>query len=175
MKSSMVSLYGGGEVCTLDPDIGSIWMSDIAHSLSCLCRFNGHCREFYSVAQHCVLVSQHVPGWAAKWGLLHDASEAYLADVPTPLKRHLAGYSELEVEVMSRVATRFGLGWPQPASVTHWDRVLLATEARDLMRNAQGWPELVGVEPLRISIEPVLPLEAETMFLSRWNELNRAS
>jgi hypothetical protein len=77
--------------------------------------------------------------------------------------------------VMSRVATRFGLGWPQPASVTHWDRVLLATEARDLMRNAQGWPELVGVEPLRISIEPVLPLEAETMFLSRWNELNRAS
>src|SRR4051794_27255584 len=78
------------------PDAASIEIRDIAHALGNLCRFGGHCRVFYSVAQHSCLVADLVERRGAgvecvHWALLHDASEAYLGDLPHPVKR----YSEL--------------------------------------------------------------------------------
>jgi hypothetical protein len=99
-----------------DPDPGEIEIEDIALALSHQCRFGGHCRVFYSVAQHSCLVSDLViergGNLAALWALLHDASEAYLVDLPHPLKhRSELGklYAAAEDRLQAAVCERFGL------------------------------------------------------------------
>lgn len=110
----------------IDPADNAVLVTDIAHALSNVCRFAGHTREFYSVAQHSVLASWIVPPEAAEL----------------------------------------------PASVKRADRVLLATEQRDLMpAHADEWELIVGVEPLAERIEPWAPWLARTMFLDRYCEL----
>lgn len=139
-----IQTYTGAQFWPLDPRPSEVRTEDIAHALSMQCRFAGHCRVFYSVAEHSVRVSQLLRAWghpplAQLAGLLHDASEAYLVDVPRPLKPHLPGYSEIERRVMDAICERFGLPrWALATdarwgAVRHADAVLLATEARDLM------------------------------------------
>ncbi len=93
---------------------------DISKALSNLCRFGGHCFEFYSVAEHSLLVTKILTEWGypenicgdiALAGLLHDASEAYICDIPTPFKRKLPQYKELEQEVMKHITAKFGIEW----------------------------------------------------------------
>jgi len=167
-----IQTYTGRRVDPLDPDPETLVIADIAHALSQLCRFNGHCRAFYSVAEHSVRVARAVPPEDALWGLMHDASEPYLADVPRPLKQRLPEYHVAEARFMRVVAERFGLRWPMPASVDHADTVLLVTEARDLMgTDAKTWG--IDVEPLPEVIAPWSPTEAEAAFLRAWGELSR--
>jgi hypothetical protein len=85
----------------LTPDPEQIRIEDIAHSLSLMCRANGHFPEFYSVGQHCIHCCEeaHARGYSGRVqlaALLHDASEAYLADITRPVKRHLHRYQEIE-------------------------------------------------------------------------------
>ncbi len=131
-------------------------LEDIAHALSMQCRYAGHTSCFYSVAQHSIHVSDYCPKFPLH-GLLHDAAEAYLVDLPRPVKQLLRDrgcflYDELEMEVMGRVWERFGLEVPSEevrAEVNRADLLLLATEARDFMAplqkdwvycEANGWP-----------------------------------
>jgi hypothetical protein len=154
----------------LDPAPASIDIHDIAHSLALQCRFNGHCRAFYSVAEHSVRVSHAVPTEHALWGLLHDATEAYLSDLPRPIKSQLPGYRAAEDRLMAALAAHFGLPWPMPAAVHAADNALLATEQRDLMVPAPA-PWGIPAAPLPERIEP-LPWEAaERAFLDRFAEL----
>lgn len=81
-----------------------ICLPDIAASLSKLCRFGGHTREFYSVAQHSVLVANNLPQHLQLAGLLHDAAEAYLCDLPRPVKELLPSYRQLEEKVWHQIA-----------------------------------------------------------------------
>jgi hypothetical protein len=81
-----LATYSGAEFSLIDPQPDQVRIGDIAHSLSQLCRFVGATRSFYSVAQHCVLVSDHCPPEYAFAGLMHDAAEAYCLDMPRPLK-----------------------------------------------------------------------------------------
>src|ERR1035441_5023331 len=112
------------------PNPADIRIEDIAHAPSNQCRLAGHAREFYSVAEHSVRVSQHCRPEDALWGLLHDASEAYLCDVPAPLKELPAfgAYRAAERSLQGTIAARFGLVPEQPASVTEADRVMLRSE-----------------------------------------------
>ena len=82
---------------------------DIARGLSMMARFNGHISDFYSVAQHSILVAAHLPDELRPYGLLHDASEAYIADIVRPAKGMLEGYLEIEECLMEAVAARYGL------------------------------------------------------------------
>lgn len=167
---SWIQTYTGRRVDPLDPAPDALDIVDIAHALSLLCRFNGHCRVFYSVAEHSVRVARAVPPEDALWGLLHDASEPYLADVPRPLKQRLPEYHVAEERFMRVVAARFGLSWPMPASVDRADTALLVTEARDLMgTDARTWG--IDVPPLSEPITPWSATEAERAFLSLWQEL----
>ncbi len=169
---SWIQTYTGRKFYSVDPRAEDIDVRDIAHSLSNLCRFNGHCLRYYSVAEHSVRVARALPSELSLWGLLHDAGEAYLTDLPRPVKQFLPQFSELEDRVLCRVAERFGLSWPMPAAVKHADNVLLATEARDLMAPPpEAWN--LGVEPLAEPIEPMMPHEAERWFLEEFARLTR--
>src|SRR5579885_2784587 len=81
-----IQTYCGVAFYPLDPRPEEILIEDIAHALSMLCRFTGHVKRFYSVAQHCVYVSHRCDPKDALWGLLHDAAEAYLNDISRPVK-----------------------------------------------------------------------------------------
>lgn len=146
---------------------------DIANGLSRICRFSGQCREFYSVAQHSIRVSQLVPGDLALEGLLHDAAEAYCQDLPTPLKALLPDYQEIERRVQEAIQATFGLPpWTRRHRIEQADLQMLATERRDLMpADAEPWEVLQGVRPVDARIAPMDSREAFWAFICRYNTL----
>lgn len=172
-RGSWIQTFSGVAFYPLDPRIEDFRIEDIAHSLSLQCRFTGHCREFYSVAEHCVRLSYIVPQGDALWGLMHDASEAYLMDLARPIKRYSAMgqlYREIEVGLMASICEAFGLPLEEPPAVGLADRVMLVTEKRDLLGpEPQAWTH--HDKPLDDPIIPWVPSTAENRFLCRFREL----
>lgn len=154
----------------LDPRPEQIAIEDIAHALAHTCRFGGHSQRFYSVAQHCVLVSRIVPPEHAFAGLMHDAAEAYVGDIPSPLKQLLPDFKAVEARVEAAVATRFGLSLPWSDEVKRADLVALSTEQRDVRKNADPWG-LDAYPPLATRISPCSPEMARETFLAAFREL----
>ena len=131
-----LQVRGGTQMYPLDPRPDEIHIEDIAASLSKLCRFNGHTSEFYSVAEHCCYVCDILPPELKLAGLLHDASEAYLCDIPRPLKRSPQFgemYDQHETLLMYAVAERFGFTWPMHPDIVTADNAVLSNEAAVLM------------------------------------------
>jgi len=160
----------------LEPEPDNIDIRDIAHALAMQVRWNGHARDFYSVAEHCVRVSMICPAKDALYGLLHDAPEAYLSDVPGPIKKAegFAFYREAEARLMATIAKRFGLPERIPASVHRADAILLHTEARDLFPSDHNkeWVDMALTQPRRIA--PLQsPKAAEAWFMERFKALER--
>lgn len=170
--------FTGRRVHSLSPSPDEIDIDDIAHSLAYQCRFLGHTDGFYSVAQHSILVSQLVPESDALWGLLHDAAEAYLGDLPAPIKREpeMHVYRAAEERLLEAVAARFCLPPAIPDSVKRADRIALATEFRDVTTvDDLDW--IVGecgfAPSEQLWIMPWPPAVAEDRFLRRYWELTR--
>ena len=175
MTSSILT-YNGKLFDVLKPDPNQIDLVDIAAALSKLCRFGGHCREFYSVAEHSILASaliqQEYPEdrMLAAWALLHDASEAYMVDIPRPVKRQLQEYVRLEDAIQKTIAERFDLPWPMPDEVHQADTNMLALELRVYMpANSDVQNQLIPSRNLAGGL-PSIPLEpraAKAEFLAR--------
>ena len=162
-----MQVYSGGRFWPLDPRPDEIHSQDIAHALSLLCRYGGHVDRFYSVAEHCVLMSQAVAPENALAALLHDATEAYVVDVPRPLKRYLNGYREIEAAVWNAICFRFQLAGDLPSEVALADdRILLAERNALMSRTRYPWAQET-LEPLPVTIAGWSPEVAERNYLNR--------
>jgi hypothetical protein len=179
-----IQTYSGGRFWPFDPRPEDVFIGEIAHALSNKCRYSGHCDQFYSVAQHCVIMSQAVEmsygnSYLALWALLHDAAEAYLSDIPRPLKPHyrievagrLWSFDEIELRLMTAIAAQFGITMPEPPEITQADLRMLATEKRDLMEASERWTMLDNVVPYAPRIVPCTPAEANDAFIALYERL----
>lgn len=151
---AVISTATGRYADLANPFEHDLYLDDIAKALSKICRFTGHCSKFYSVAEHSVRVAAYLRwcGYTPQTqlaGLLHDATEAYLGDVSTPLKNLLSSYRALERLMESKVEQQFGVTIHGRADIKYADLVLLAYEKHHLLPMEKGeWPILAGINPL---------------------------
>lgn len=164
-RGDWMQTFTGSRFYPLDPRPEDIDSRDIAHALSLLCRYGGHVDRFYSVAEHCVLMSEAVAPEHALAALLHDATEAYVCDVPRPLKRQLVGYKYIEDGVWWAIAERFGVDSRLPREVKEADNRILLTERDALMPNTRYSWSVDGMAPLAVTVEGWAPRVAEKRYL----------
>ena len=162
---STITTWSGRKFSFLNPEPTDIVIEDIAHALSLQCRFNGHSTEFYSVAEHSVGVCRLVESMGegrniVLTALLHDAAEAYLGDVVSPLKHRLPDYRKFENVIEAAIAQRFSLVYPFPKSVHIADKKLLEKEFGSL-------------HPFNgtTTLSCLPPKEAEKLFLSEFRRV----
>lgn len=181
MKDSpwIIGTVSGGTFDVFNPKPDDVNIYDIASALAKAPRFGGHTDFFYPVASHSVAVSLRVPMEDAMWGLLHDAAEAYLVDLPSPIKSHpdMRVFRDLEERVLWAVAVAFDLPHEIPASVHRADVVEMVTEAKHLFSAGvpNNWHLRQGVSPRHRSpcefIRDVSPDDAEFAFVERYKYL----
>jgi hypothetical protein len=145
-------------------------LPDISHALSQINRFTGHTTHPLSVAEHSVMVSKLCPPEHALWGLLHDASEAYLGDVASPLKAMLPDYRAIEQRVQQVIARAFRLPWPMPDAVHEADRRALMAEKHALMSVDHDWG--IDAAPVNMPVTCCTPMVAKKLFEARFKEVN---
>lgn len=170
-RGDWMQTFTGRRFYPLDPRPDEIDPIDIAHALSLLCRYGGHVDRFYSVAEHCVLMSEWVAPENALAALLHDATEAYVVDVPRPLKRVLAGYREIESNVWGAITARFNLNPYLPMQVNVADNRILLTERNTLMPRAERWEQDDTMEPLPVVVLGWHSSKAELRYAARLAQL----
>lgn len=170
-----IQTHSGGYFDIFESGPDAINLEDIAHSLAMQCRYNGHIRLFYSVAEHSAIIAKWLLDQTGDYqlaleGLLHDGSEAYLCDIPRPFKQHLKEYKTLEERVERVVALKFGLVYPWAPIIREADTRILLDEKKVLMLdNKTYWPDMDGFEPLGVRIVGLPPAEAEALFLDAFN------
>jgi uncharacterized protein len=130
-----IRTYTGRYINVFDPQPDCISIIDIAHALSHQCRFGGHVPYFYSVAQHSMAVAACCSVKNKLAGLLHDATEAYLCDIPKPIKRHLPDYKKVEELLMRAIALRYGFQYPFHDEIKMYDKIILEKEHNELIIN----------------------------------------
>jgi 5'-deoxynucleotidase YfbR-like HD superfamily hydrolase len=176
MPTNAIQTHSGSYFDLHESGPDAIKIEDIAHSLAMQCRYNGHIRMFYSVAEHSVLVA----GWVleqtgdyqlALEALLHDGSEAYLCDIPRPFKRLLTDYKVLEQRVETLLSLAFGLIYPWAPIIHEADLRILADEKKVLMLHHREWPGMDGVKPLGVRIRGLSWQEAECAFLNAFQSI----
>ena len=174
-------VHSGGQFLFADGlQSNKLNIDDIAHSLSNQCRYNGHTKAFYSVAEHSVRVAEvleymHPLTDTETWmlaGLLHDAAEAYIGDIISPIKcRYFDSTVEHEIEELIAKQFDVPLDMLQSADVKMADTQLLVTEMRDLFSEEVAKKLTVNATPLRSPIQPWAPEIAKVAFLSLFQRL----
>lgn len=171
MSASWILTQSGKQFDLLAPEADMVVLDDIAHALANICRFAGYTQTHYSVGQHSILASHLVPPADALHALLHDAAEAYVGDMVSPLKDLLPGFKAIEARIWMAIAARFEIAARMPASIKEADLVLMATERRDLLPPGTPWPSLEGIQPLPNRIVPWPPAFARLAFKRRFKQL----
>lgn len=175
-----LTTYSGRQFHFDAPEAGMIVIADIAHALSNLCHWNGHCTEFFSVAQHSVLVATICPPHLARWGLMHDAAEAYCGDISRMLKSMLPTYKQIETRILKVIIDKLGLDWPEPPELKQYDNLALTFEAKHFMHPTCALRTNSGAPmDLRNALPPIHPHfhrgwgphESEAMFLDEFHRL----
>lgn len=170
-QGDWIQTFTGKKFHVIAPRVEEIDIVDIAHALSNSCRWSGHCKQFYSVAQHSCFVSENCPTELKMWGLLHDAAEAYIGDLNRPFK--LSGkmdeYILAEQRIMDVVCEKFGLTPGMPLAVKEVDNRVLQTEANQILGpRIDNWSI---AEPYDWALYPVHPRVAKSIFLDTFKLL----
>lgn len=166
-----IGTFSGGYFDVFNPDKFDVAIIDIAHALALTCRWGGHCKDFYSVAQHSVLVANALPEELQLQGLLHDAAEAYMGDVPRPIKHNMPAFREQEDKVLEVIWEKYGLFEEMDSQVHRIDNMMLHWEACNLLKE-HHW----ATNPYPLTeIECWSPSEAENKFLDKFEELTNVS
>lgn len=171
-KSSITTL-NGKYFDILKPEEYEYEIEEIASSLSNLCRYTGHVNSFYSVAEHSVLVSRLVPDSLALAGLLHDASEAFLGDVSSPLKKLLPEYKKIEDNVQKAIFNHFGLDYPMSDEIHVADKKMYWQERQEVANNGIKdtlWHQDRGAAR-KVKALGMSPHMAKRMFLARYKQI----
>lgn len=160
-----IRTFEGNYVDVLNPDPGTIEIDDIAHGLSQICRFAGHTKKFFSVAQHSVECVQRLQGRTQDKKILltmlmHDATEAYIGDLARPIKRRIPQYKTVENILMDVIATKYDLHFPFPPVIKKIDNLQLEIEHNGLMRCSQY-------------LECMEPKDAKQIFLAYYSTLTK--
>lgn len=158
-----IRTYTGIYMNVFEPTLEMIYIEDIAHGLSMQCRFGGHLPNFYSVAEHSCRCSDLLLREFALEALLHDASEAYLMDIPRPIKNRLTNYKEIEEKLMIKIFEKFGLIYPIHEFVKQADEIMLQREWDMLMLKKENYTN--------INFDCWSPQYAESKFLSTFTIL----
>lgn len=152
------------------PDEHAFDIEEIAHALANLCRFTGHTSSFYSVAQHSVLVADLAPPQHRREALLHDAHEAYVGDVNSPLKSLLPDYRAIELAVQTALRRFYAVPCTQHREVKLADMAAYQVERFVLM--PPHCHEVGEDPPHPYPLHPLQPRDARELFLRRWHEAN---
>lgn len=177
MVEPFILTQSGKKFPFLNPTGDDIDIKDIAFSLANQCRWNGHV-PFFSVAEHSVAVAARLPPRLQLVGLLHDAAEAYLSDIPSPIKAYLPDYQQLEDKLQAAVYAKYNLSptTEELAEVKAADTDATRTEACYLLPNkGRGFVPAMWQPQERFKPRSLVPAEAVQMFLHWFHELNNSS
>ena len=158
----LIRVHSGKYVDVFDPTEEMIDIEDIAHGLANKCRFGGHTKEFYTVAQHSINALGLVNREYKLAALLHDAAEAYISDIPTPIKRELQQYCDIEDNLIKLIAKKFKIEYPFHHSIKSADRICLEWE----------WQNYVLGDKIVVDLKPLTNTAAKAEFLRYFNIYN---
>lgn len=187
-RVSHIATFSGKVFDLVNPKPEMVCIEDIAHSLAFQCRYTGHTRFFYSVAQHCVLMADNpeLPGDSMK-KLLHDADETYIGDMAKPWKQllavdvsatrqvnqHYVSVGEFEHKIQDVIGLALGVDLSYSAGVKESDITMAATEVRDVMTDMR--PDFKwGYDFITLVKEPIVswtPQYAEQRFLDAYERI----
>lgn len=167
LYANAIRTHSGIYMDVFAPTVDMIDINDIAHALSNMCRFGGHLDRFYSVAQHSVMVSRYCPIDVALQGLLHDAAEAYMLDMPSPIKKGLRNYKSVEIRLLKVIAKKFNFPFPMSGHVKIADQERLEWE----------WKHMVLREPIPVGYRGSVwkREKAKERFLAEFRKLTRSN
>jgi len=173
-NDASIQTFTGRVVRPFNLKPNDVSLEDIAHALSMKTRYTGHGIKFYSVAEHSILMSRWIDEdedgcvEGALYALLHDATETYLPDVASPMKKHFPGFKELENNISDAIFTYFEMDPCVPKIIKEVDTSILLTEMQQNMRFP---PNLVGVEKLDVKLQFWSPEKAEKEFIRQYGLL----
>lgn len=175
-KERFLQTFTGRAFYPLSPRPEDVCIEDIAHALSMQCRYNGHCIEFYSVAEHGCLLYDYVQqrfddpilSW---WAVMHDSSEAIVGDMIRPIKDYMPFFTILEDRVMGAICDAFRMQQRTMPPIIHdLDKRIIADERSNM--KPMDWGDF-EVEPLGVELKLWSPARAKEEFLKRFNEVQQ--
>lgn len=177
-KGDWIQVYTGKRFWVLDPRPEDVDIRDIAHALSLQCRYGGHARSFYSVAEHCVILARWV--WAETKAprltfaaLMHDAAEAYLPDLARPTKVFMPEYMRIERILEAVIFPVFGLHQIDMEQVKPFDTRILMDERNVLFDAPLTWG--TECEPLGVELRHWTSEQAEMAFLAMYHDFKEVA
>jgi uncharacterized protein len=178
-KNDYIETFSGIPFDPFHPSVKDINIIDIAHAISQTCRFGGHCKHFYSVAQHSILVSKLLKDSGASievqlYGLLHDATEGYMVDLPSPIKKQLPYYKKAEKHLQTLIWKALGIRKPTEEEwkqVKKADKLLQQHEANQLLLYASWADPTINLENIIIQNEPIEKVKKQ--FLDLYHYLRK--
>jgi hypothetical protein len=175
----LVMLSSGEQFSIFYPERSEFKIIDIAHSLSNICRFNGHCKHFYSVAQHSIAVKELMRNHGEDavmqmYGLTHDVSEFVCADLQSTFKKCLSGYKEIEDKIEKAFYDTYDI--PQPSEeqrvvIEEYDKMALYVEAKSLMHGFRNMVNVRDYGVLNYPIKEELPSDVKAAFFWEFYKL----